>query len=211
MNSGASLTSGQGSALARWVLNALGWRLLLVDLPEPKGIIVAYPHTSNWDFPIAMLAKWGLGWSVRFWGKDSLFRWPLFGLWLRWIGGVPVRRDSPQGLVDQTRHEMDRSPHFWLALAPEGTRRASQGWRMGFYHLWVASQVPLGVAVLDWGRKEIGVRAFVRATGDVEQDFSNIEAAIGGAAGRIPANAAPVRAWVRASGSTQASQHTEQN
>ena len=210
MTSGAAPTLRQGSALARWVLKALGWRLLVVDLPGPKGIIVAYPHTSNWDFPVAMLAKWGLGWSVRFWGKDTLFHWPLFGRWLRWIGGVPVRRDSSQGLVDATRCVMDRSEHFWLALAPEGTRRSVQGWRMGFYHLWVATQVPLGVAVLDWGRKEIGVRAFVRPTGNIDTDFSNIEAAIGGATGRIPSHASPVRAWIRTP-STTPQQQTKTN
>jgi 1-acyl-sn-glycerol-3-phosphate acyltransferase len=192
-----SKESRQGSALARFVLKALGWRLIEVELPGPKGIIIAYPHTSNWDFPLAMLAKWGLGWPVRFWGKDSLFRWPLFGRWLRWIGGVPVHRGAPQGLVDDTRRIMDQSAHFWLALAPEGTRKAGPGWRMGFHHLWVSTQVPLGVAVLDWGRKEIGVRAFLLPSGDVTQDFLNIQHAGAGATGLIPRNAAPVQAWVR--------------
>jgi 1-acyl-sn-glycerol-3-phosphate acyltransferase len=194
----------RGSAVARWILKRLGWRLLEVELPEPKGIIVAYPHTSNWDFPLAMLAKWALGWPVRFWGKDTLFRWPLFGRWLRWIGGVPVHRHSPQGLVSDTRRAMDEADCFWLALSPEGTRKASAGWRMGFHHLWSATGVPLGVAVLDWGRKEIGVRAFLRPSGDTSRDFLNIRTAIAGATGHTPGHASPVQPWVRSDGASNA-------
>ena len=187
----------RGQAWARWCLQRLGWTLLEADLPGPRGIIVAYPHTSNWDFPIAMLTKWALGWPLRFWVKDSLFRWPLFGSWLRWIGGVPVRRDSPQGLVQETVAAMQAAPFFWLALAPEGTRALTPGWRMGFYHLWVASGYPLAIGVMDWANKTIGVKSFLNASGDVEQDFLRIAAEVGEVRGHTPDNGSPIAPWQR--------------
>ncbi|MEY2994571.1 MAG: hypothetical protein RL357_1506 [Pseudomonadota bacterium] len=185
----------QGSPLARKLLHWLGWRLIRPALPGPKGLIVAYPHTSNWDFPIAMLAKWGLGWQIRFWGKDSLFKWPIFGRWLRWLGGIPVNRVSPQGLVDTTLAEVAESDFFWLGLAPEGTRGRGKGWRLGFYHVWVQTGLPLGVAVIDWREKCIGVKAFIEPTGDLVRDFDQIRHALGEPVGHTPNNASPVVPW----------------
>lgn len=181
-----------GQAWARWCLRRLGWTLLNPPLPACKGVLVVYPHTSNWDFPIAMLAKWGLGWPVRFWGKDSLFRWPLLGAWLRWIGGVPVNRQLPHGVVQQTIEAMAASDCFWLGLAPEGTRRYSAGWRTGFYHLLLAVRCPLGVGVIDWSRKIIGIKAFFDISGDINADFATIAAIIGDARGLRPEAAAPI-------------------
>lgn len=197
---------GRGHAWARWCLRRLGWTLLEAELPGPRGIIIAYPHTSNWDFPITMLTKWALGWPLRFWAKDSLFRWPLFGAWLRWIGAVPVRRDSAQGLVQDTLATMERESSFWLALAPEGTRAKTPGWRTGFYHLWVASGYPLGVGVIDWRRKTIGVTAFLQASGEMTQDFDHIAQAIGEPSGHTPDHASPITPWLRGAQSQEEKQ-----
>ena len=191
----------RGSRLARCLLRLLGWRLIRPALPGPKGLVVAYPHTSNWDFPIAMLAKWGLGWQIRFWAKDSLFKWPVFGRWLRWLGGVPVYRSSPQGLVDATLKEITAAEFFWLGLAPEGTRGRGDGWRLGFYHVWLKTKLPLGIAVIDWRERCIGVKAFIDATGDLEHDFERIRSVLGHPQGHTPDNASPVVPWTRAASS----------
>lgn len=196
---------------ARWVLQRLGWTLLRPELPGPKGVIVAYPHTSNWDFPVAMLAKWGLGWELRFWAKDSLFQWPLFGSWLRWLGGVPVQRSSPQGLVSDTLEQIRQADVFWLALAPEGSRRRGDGWRMGFYHVWAQAELPLGVAVIDWQHKVVGVKAFVHSMGDEQADFDQIRACIGEAGGHTPTNAADITPWRRTQAPADAPASTEMN
>ena len=91
----------KGSALARGVLRLFGWRVVADGLPARQGVVVVYPHTSNWDFVWAMLAKWALGVEITFWGKATLFRIPLMGRWLRWLGGIPVVRDAPNGVVGQ--------------------------------------------------------------------------------------------------------------
>ena len=125
----------KGSVLARWVLRLFGWTLQFDGLPSRQGVLVFYPHTSNWDFVLAMLAKSAIGMPARFWAKDSLFRIPLFGAWLRWLGGVPVMRHSKRGtvgeVVDRMAESRQRYEFFWLALAPEGTRSRADGWRSG--------------------------------------------------------------------------------
>lgn len=185
----------EGQAWARWCLKRLGWTLLPGNLPGPKGIIVAYPHTSNWDFPVAMLTKWALGWPLRFWAKDSLFRLPLVSTWLRWIGAVPVSRGQAHGQVAQALASMQEADFFWLALAPEGTRSLTPGWRMGFYHLWSQARCPLGVGVIDWKTKTIGIKAFAQCSGDMARDFEQLRAMVGAPQGYAPECASPIQPW----------------
>ena len=97
---------GRQSRLARGVLRLFGWRVDSPGLPAEQGVILVYPHTSNWDFVVGLLAKWALGLQLRFWAKDSLFRVPLMGRWMRYLGGVSVDRRSSRGLVGQTVEQM---------------------------------------------------------------------------------------------------------
>lgn len=187
----------QGHPFARWLLELAGWRVDFAGLPALQGVLVVYPHTSNWDFVVMVLVKWSVGVPVRFWGKDRLFAIPLFGRWLRGLGGVPVNRTASQGVVGQAvdvfRDHQARGAYFWLALAPEGTRKAIPGWRSGFYQTTVQAGVPLGLIRLDYGRREVTVTHFIRLNGDEAQDFARIAAIYGGVTGRVPANAAPIR------------------
>ncbi len=187
----------RGSALALWLLQRFGWQLQFEGLPALQGIVVVYPHTSNWDFVVMILAKWAMGVPASFWGKDRLFRIPLFGAWLRWLGGVPVDRTSPRGTVGQAvdlfAEKKKRDEFFWLGLAPEGTRRAIPGWRSGFYRTAVQADVPLGLARLDYARREVMLLDFIRLSGDEAQDMARIRDVYAGAQGKIPANAAPIQ------------------
>ncbi len=187
----------QGSGLARAVVRALGWRIDFAGLPTLQGVILVYPHTSNWDFPIAVLLKWAVGLPVQFWGKDTLFRIPLFGLWLRWLGGVPISRSSPRGVVGQMTAMMKQKKadgqYFWLALSPEGTRRLTEGWRSGFYRLALEADVPVGLAGLDYSRKRLVFRDFLRLTGDEDRDLERMARSLQDFRGFRAGAAAPVR------------------
>jgi 1-acyl-sn-glycerol-3-phosphate acyltransferase len=187
----------EGNRFARWILKLVGWRVLFEGLPSRQGVLVVYPHTSNWDFIVLILAKWSVGLPVRFWGKDKLFSVPLFGRWLRWLGGVPVQRTSSRGVVGQTVDEFtlarERGQYFWLALAPEGTRKHLPGWRSGFYQTAVRADAPLGIARLDYGAREVRAIDFLHLSGDEAQDFAAIAQAYQGVTGLIPQNAAPIR------------------
>lgn len=186
-----------GSAVARWLLRRMGWTVHFEGLPGLQGVLAVYPHTSNWDFVVLVIVKWAVGIPVRFWGKDSLFRVPLFGQWLRWLGGVPVARTSSKGVVGDTVARMqaarEHGDYFWLALAPEGTRKLIPGWRSGFYRTAVQAGVPLGLVKVNYARREVTVRDFLDLSGDEAADFARIAAGFEGAVGCRPSHAAPIR------------------
>ncbi len=187
----------KGSALARWLLNAIGWRLQYEGFPSLQGVAVIYPHTSNWDFVVMILAKWAIGIPARFWSKDSLFRVPLLGRWLSWLGGVALRRGSPQGMVGNMVNLMvahrREGKVLWLALSPEGTRRRMPGWRSGFYRVALGADVPVALVHLDYSRKLVKVMDFLRMSGDIETDYARIAAAYEGVGGLRRNGASPVQ------------------
>ena len=162
-----------------------------------QGVLAVYPHTSNWDFVLLVVVKWAVGVPVRFWGKDSLFRIPLFGRWLRWLGGLPVRRTASHGVVAETAEQLaqarQRGEYFWLALAPEGTRKHIPGWRSGFYRTAVTAAVPLGLVRVDYRLREVSVVDFIHLTGHETEDFRRIASIYAGVTGCRPANAAPIQ------------------
>jgi 1-acyl-sn-glycerol-3-phosphate acyltransferase len=186
----------QGSALARRILKLLGWQVHFRGLPALHGVIVVYPHTSNWDFPVGLLAKWAMGLEAKFLGKHTLFRIPLFGAWLRWLGGVPVDRRAAGGVVEQMVEMFARKKsageYFWLALTPEGTRSWRPAWRSGFYRVTLSAQLPLMLAVLDYGRKEVRVVDAMTLSGQVDEDMRRIAQAFEGCRGLRQELAAPI-------------------
>jgi 1-acyl-sn-glycerol-3-phosphate acyltransferase len=187
----------QGSTLARRILEAAGWRIRFDGLPAQQGVAIVYPHTSNWDFPVGLFAKWAIGFSPSFWGKDSLFKVPLFGAWMRWLGGVPVDRKSPRGLVEQMTMRVKQAKHndefFWLVIAPEGTRGYHEHWRSGFYRVAHQAAVPLALVYFDYEKKVIGFDRFIRLSGDADADMAVIAEYLAHRRGKRPEQAGPVR------------------
>ena len=187
----------KGSPLARALMRLAGWRVRFEGLPARQGVLIVYPHTSNWDFVVGIFAKWAIGIEVTFWGKDALFRVPLFGAWLGWLGGVPVDRAAPHGIVGQMAQALvdarARNQFLWLALTPEGTRKYRDAWRSGFYHVAMRASVPLGLVCFDYRRREVGIANFLQLSGDVALDMANIAAILGTCTGCNPALAAPIR------------------
>ncbi|MFG6465661.1 1-acyl-sn-glycerol-3-phosphate acyltransferase [Roseateles sp. BYS87W] len=188
---------GRESRLARRLLGLFGWRVEAPGLPAEQGVILVYPHTSNWDFVIGVLAKWTLGLQLRFWGKDSLFKVPVLGAWARWIGGVAVDRSSPHGLVGDTVRQMQaaaaRGERFWLAAAPEGTRSLTHGWRTGAYQVAVQAGVPVGLCYFDFKDRVVSLTRFVQLTGDVQADFAAFAEYLGPRTGKRPELASPIQ------------------
>ncbi|NCT81719.1 MAG: hypothetical protein GXC94_01115 [Comamonadaceae bacterium] len=182
--------------MARGLLRLFGWTVDAPGLPAEQGVILVYPHTSNWDFVVGLLAKWALGLQLRFWAKDSLFRLPVLGRWMRYVGGVAVDRSSRHGIVADTVGQMraaaTRGERFWLAVAPEGTRSLTTGWRTGAYQVAVQADVPVGLAYFDFERRIVSLTRFVRLTGDVDADFAAFADYLGHRVGKRPALASPI-------------------
>ncbi|MEX1310318.1 MAG: lysophospholipid acyltransferase family protein [Candidatus Sulfomarinibacteraceae bacterium] len=176
---GNRLTSWAGRTAMRWS----GWRFAGRIPDVAKAVLIVAPHSSNWDFFIGVAAMFSLGVRVVFWGKHTLFVWPL-GPVMRWLGGFPVDRRSTAGVVDVTVRRFAESDQMILALAPEGTRSAVQRWKTGFYHVAVAASVPVIPVVLDWGSKTIRFGDRFDTTGDIDRDFSALKDVFSDAEGR---------------------------
>lgn len=163
-------------------LRLTGWRVR-GDWPDiGKAVLVAAPHTSNWD-GINMLATAGYyRVRLRWMGKQSLTRGPFGGL-VRWLGCVPVDRSGAHDLVRSMAETFAREDRMILAVPPEGTRSAVRDWKSGFYHIARAANVPLILSVLDYGTRTVRLAAIVTPSGDYAADLPVIRRYYAGAAG----------------------------
>src|SRR5487761_1897049 len=147
------------------LLRLAGWSVHFRWPSAPKCVVIFYPHTSNWDFVIGVLAYLSVGWPVHWCGKDTLFR-PPFGALLRALGGLAVNRRERTGLVAQLKREFERAENLHLALAPEATRALTVPCESGFFRLAPGAGVPVGLAYIDYPTKCLGLDTFIDLVGD---------------------------------------------
>jgi 1-acyl-sn-glycerol-3-phosphate acyltransferase len=183
-------TWGQRTALR--LLNLIGWNVYFKPLPGPHGIAVVYPHTSNYDFFVGLLAKWAVGLQFRWLAKDSLFRGAM-GAVMRYWGGVAVDRSAPQGAIRRLAEKMLAEKWFWLAITPEGTRGYRPYWKSGFYRIALQAQVPLLLVSIDYRKKVVDVTKTLMLSGDEAADMAAIAIAYEHVKAMYPKDAAPIR------------------
>jgi len=176
------------SALGRGILRLFGWRYAGGFSDAPAQILIGAPHTSNWDAVLALSAAAGCGIGVDVFAKRQLFWGPL-GWILRGLGGVPIDREQPGGLVGAAVAQLT-SPHgAVVAVAPEGTRGPVDKWKTGFHRMAVAAGAPIAVLGIDWGRKEIALKGTFLASGDFETDLGVIGGLLAGVEAKHPERA----------------------
>ncbi|MBI4989206.1 MAG: 1-acyl-sn-glycerol-3-phosphate acyltransferase [Rhodocyclales bacterium] len=174
------------------LLRLFGWRVRLVWPPVPKAVVIVYPHTSNWDFVVGILARYAIAIPIRFVGKDTLFRWPFGGLFRR-LGGIPVDRRRSSGFVGGLIEAFDKADSLYLAIAPEGTRSKVDHWKSGFYRLALAARVPLGLAFIDYSRREVGIEVWLSLSGNEAEDLAAIRAYYADKRGKRPGKEGSIR------------------
>lgn len=159
--------------MGRLLLRLLGWRAEGTLPDTPRIVAVVAPHSSNADFLIAigLVFIWNL--RVRYIGKKELFRFPL-GPIMYWLGGIPVDRKAPAGIIDQVVAEFERAGRVLLGVAPEGTRKPGARWKTGFYRIAVRANAAIVPVYLDWSRKVIGILPPVEPTDDADADVRGI-------------------------------------
>lgn len=180
------------SAISAWILKILGWKIQ-VDLPNfKKFVVIAAPHTSNWDFPLGILTVKALKLKVTWMGKHSLFKWP-FGWFFRAIGGTPIHRNKAQNYIAQMTELFESSDELVLALAPEGTRGKTDHWKTGFHYIARAANVPVLMGYFDYENKVIGIRDLLYPGEDIEADFEKIRQVYGPIRGKNPEKTSDIR------------------
>ncbi|MBJ81208.1 MAG: acyltransferase [Myxococcales bacterium] len=171
--------------LAHYILQLFGWRVVGERPHQDKYIVIFAPHTSNWDFVMAQMAGFALGISARYFGKDSLFRFP-YRFFFEWLGGIPIDRTKHNDVVSFAVELFSKADRFVLALAPEGTRSWVARWKTGFYYIAVGAKVPLALCFFDYAKKEVGVAEVFTPSGDIEEDMNHIAGVYESKAGRNP-------------------------
>jgi 1-acyl-sn-glycerol-3-phosphate acyltransferase len=180
---------GIGARILRWILSIIyragGWKAHGGPPADRRCVIIAVPHTSNWDFVYTMGLLDELGLRTNFMGKASLFRWP-FGRVMRDMGGVLIDRARGGNYVEAMVAEFARRKEFMLIIAPEGTRSAVQQWRTGFYHIAMGAGVPIVCGMLDYATRTGGLGQAIMPTGDYAADMKKIFASYSKITGRHP-------------------------
>ena len=168
----------RGNSISRWIGRAMmssgGWQFEGVVPNEPKFVIIVAPHTSNWDFFVGVAALFSLGFQISFLGKHTLFIWPV-GIFMRWLGGIPVERTVKKDRVAATISAFDSADKLILAVAPEGTRKLVTEWKTGFYHVAHGAHVPIIPVAFDYGDKVVRLGAPFWTTGDKDSDILKIK------------------------------------
>lgn len=185
---------GLAARLVRRLLIALykrgGWTSL-GTVPSPQRfVLIAVPHTSNWDFPNFLGVTYALGIRTHFIAKASLFRWPMGGF-MRQVGGVRLDRATAKDTVSQMIEEFARRDEFVLTIAPEGTRGAVSKWRTGFYQIALGAGVPIVCGYMDYARRVAGIGPVIHPTGDYEADMAPAFAFYAGVTGKHPERMSP--------------------
>jgi 1-acyl-sn-glycerol-3-phosphate acyltransferase len=172
---------------ARIILKLIGWRIEGEKPVYKKYILLAAPHTSNWDFAIFLLVAFSLRIDIHWMGKDALFPKPFKWLMI-WLGGVPVDRSKSNNMVDQMSDYYRDSEELIVIVPPEGTRRKVDRWKTGFYHIARQAELPIVQGYFDADRKCVGFGPSFFPTGDVDKDIAEIRAFYADKSGIIKAN-----------------------
>ncbi len=147
-----------------------GWTAVQDNPPPRKAVIIAAPHTSNWDF-LYFLGLTNALQITSYWiGKKSLFKWPYGNTMMR-LGGVPVDRSASQNMVDTMAKEFASRDDFLLTIPPEGTRGNVRQWRTGFYYIALKAKVPIIMGMMDYAKKTGGLGPSFMPSGDYKADM----------------------------------------
>ena len=169
----------------------IGWKVVELSTKRyPKFMLIVAPHTSNWDFIVALIARYitPYGYNTKFLGKSSLFK-PPFGFIFRWLGGIPVHRNKKNNMVEQVAKIYDSAnSDFGIAMSPEGTRKYIKNWKTGFYHIANAAKVPILPVGLDYSKKQVILFEAFFPTGNLEADMPQLKAIFKDCKGYNPEN-----------------------
>jgi 1-acyl-sn-glycerol-3-phosphate acyltransferase len=177
--------------IARLLLRLGGWTVVGGTPDVHKAVLIAAPHTSNWDGFWALVYKTAIRTNISWFVKDSMFWFPL-GTLLRAFGGIPLDRRNAGSAVNEAIAAFDRNERFYFGLAPEGTRSKTRGWKSGFYRIADGAAVPVVCGFLDYRNRVLGLGPVVTLTGDMQADLRIFRAFYASIEGRWPDKASPV-------------------
>lgn len=178
--------------IAKLGMRLWGWKVIGDKPADKKYVLIAAPHTSNWDFLLVVCAAFCLDLKVYWMGKHTIFP-KYFGWAPKWFGGVPVVRSRKNNLVEQMTEHFKASDRMVLVVPAEGTRSNTDYWKTGFYRIAQQAGVPIGMSFVDYKRKQTGIGPLFQPSGDLSQDIEIIRKFYLDKAGRYPELECPPR------------------
>ncbi len=182
--------------LKQWIgkafLRVAGWKTDGERPAQDRYVIIAAPHTSNWDLPFMLAMAFVYDIPVKWMGKHTMFEAP-FGPFFEWLGGIPIVRHRPGGVVGQMIEHFENNESLVLMVPAEGTRSHVDYWKSGFYHIARSADVPVILSFLDFGKKVGGIGPAIDITGDFRADMDKIREFYGGKEGFRPENVGVIR------------------
>ena len=177
--------------IARLLLRLGGWTMVGEAPAVPKAVIIAAPHTSNWDAYWGLVMKVAMQLDIRYFAKRSVFWFPL-GLLLRGLGGIPLDRKRAGSAVRQAVEMFNANEQFFFALAPEGTRAKKPCWKTGFYRIAESADVPVVLGFFDYANKRVGLGPTIHLSGDRSADMATFREFYETVTGRWPEKTSPI-------------------
>jgi 1-acyl-sn-glycerol-3-phosphate acyltransferase len=158
-------------------LRVTGWRVEgALPVEAQKCVMIAAPHTSNWDLPYMLMVAFSLRLNVYWMGKASIFK-PPFRSVMMWLGGIPINREASNNTVSASATAIrNASGMIQLVVPPEGTRSKVRQWKTGFYYIALAAEVPIVMAFMDYEKKHTGLGPLLYPSGDIDADMKTVKA-----------------------------------
>jgi 1-acyl-sn-glycerol-3-phosphate acyltransferase len=173
--------------ICRLYMASVGWKMR-GDWPDlPKVILLAAPHTSNWDALLMLGTAGAYRIKLKWMGKKSLVAGP-FGWLMRALGVMPVDRGAKNGLVGSVSEAITKASDVILAISPEGTRTRAEEWKKGFYLIAHAAKIPIVFSVLDFKTKIVTISGWLMPSGDFDADWPIIRSHYAKAEGKYNQN-----------------------
>lgn len=160
--------------LSRNLLTLLGWQVEGRPEVPPRCVLIAAPHTSNWDLPYMLMVAFVLRMKIYWMGKREIFKPPFAGI-MHWLGGIAVDRSKANNMVAATAAHFGLREQLMIAVPPEGTRGKVRQWKSGFYYIAAEAGVPIQLSYLDFGRRRTGLGPVVVPSGDYDSDLETIK------------------------------------
>ena len=182
--------------ITRWscenLLKLSGWTVDKTNPPISNCVLIAAPHTSNWDFILMLLFAGAFGLKISWMGKSTLFVQP-FGFILRLLGGISIKRNKKNQIVDNMISMFQRNNNLLLVVPVEGTRARADFWKSGFYHIANGANVPILPTFLDYSNKRGGFGVPIKTSGDIKLDMQKIRDFYTPFSGKFPKKSGPVK------------------
>lgn len=178
--------------IAKLILFCLRWRREGEIPTAPKYVLIAAPHTSNWDLFYTLLIALDLNTNIYWMGKDAIFKKPFGGI-MKWLGGIPIDRSKNNNVVEQAIAQFHQNDELAIAVPPSGTRSQVSYWKTGFYYIAHGAGVPIALGFLDYRRKAGGIGPLIMPSGDYVKDMDQIIAFYSDITGKYPEKMSDVK------------------